>query len=545
MSGSLLSDTKGIITEVLIVLSNDSISPGTRPIEWSCASFFVREKDVTAMVMSNGLYSADFRIGGILDQNVNRISYPIKLNLSDFGAAGFSNQAELLAWLTGSLPFSERFSIIEYKNGKIEDVKSLTWLNRYERSKELNAQFAQLSFTSDPLRNDMWSDGISGDTIRLVGSQFNGIDNQQLNASSVKKRIELLSQFNSEVNSMTLDWDRRFGISQLEIKDIRSVKSYSGTSKIEKWPQDQFIVRATNDKTTIGLRGQAVSKSEVPDFLAYCESIFPQPNWRQREDSLITEGGNMHVSGNILFLGMNERKKYKDAWVINNTDEISSRVLQLAFEDWEDKKLIWIGTDGRSRDTLFTRGPGHQPAYHTDLFFCPIGHIDRENPKKFTYLFAKPTKEFLLPSNLGTIHSEIQLLINWFNDTFDNLQTDIREGGFEPDPIILPLVLEVVGKETLQSYTQECQSRENPWISGYSPFANGLVNEKDGNVTYLMPQFKSIENQVILIAQNDAVLLVDSHIPRIGVVPIQGFEFTSKNLHDYGLRCLVKVIARK
>jgi hypothetical protein len=544
--GSVLSDTQGLICAVLLVASNSYFERNEFHVERSIADHFLNREEISTSIVSGRYYNADFRLGGMLDAAGDRISYPVSHNiLGCYVDAGFSSEQQLLAWLNASLPFSDRFSVCELSDGATEDVRLIPWLARIDHCKQLNDRFRQLKYGIDADGVEFWQGYNGRNTIKLSAES----PYVSHSPKHEEMRSILLNAYNQEVDRRELDWDRRFELSPEQIRKARGISDHSMSSKLRHFPQDQFVVRQLNGKTTIGIRNGEVAIKDQKNLFDFCRSMFPSATWREVE-TLQTEGGNMHVAGNVLFMGRDDFSRYSSTSsgfsLSQSGDErlASNRVIQMVYGDTTDKKLIWIGTKGAPRSRLSVSEIGNQPAYHTDLFFCPLGILNENEPHKFTYLYAQPEACFMIPYVEGPLHPELQALVDWFTETDMQLRADLIKNGFEPDPVVVPLVLEVVARDK-DDTKRPLRKNERPWVTGYSPFVNGLINEHHKRIEYLMPQFGQHSSVILKTAQNETVRIIAESIPALTITPVTGSEFDPYNLSDSGLRCRVKVVDRK
>jgi len=240
-------------------------------------------------------------------------------------------------------------------------------------------------------------------------------------------------------------------------------------------------------------------------------------------DSLGVQGGNMFVSGDICFLGMDERfrsgEKSDDYWI------------KLVFgDDDARKRVIWVGTREPSHSygaTHSSAGRGvRQPVFHLDLFFSPIGFS--QDKMEFSFLFADYEDIQSIGGNDSPLERRrLAELRGFLRRTLSNLEADLREMGLIPKLVLVPMGVQF----------------NDGLITGYTPFLNGLIDNRAGEKFYLMPCFVDDGQlpEVIKSMQDRAKRSVSDAIP---VVVIEDNLLNPWSLGTASVRCRSKVLSR-
>ena len=546
MKSILLSDTEGEITSLLVVYERDGIIPPF-DLESSLLGYFTKNADFDFFAYCGNYFTSDFEIGGIRDKHLDRIFFPKPLYIdANYRGAGFRSACEFEKWLKSRLPFSKVFSKLVYPTGDVVDISQLyEVIDRLKFCRNFCNQ-NEVSFHNSN-GEEYWKFvnnlGVTIETERVVTTTV---------PSNIEKHIirkECLLKLFFDRNDQNLNWDECFGLTKFEVRKFRSItqklrKARISTDLFHKLPefaQDQFIVRTVNGQSKIGIKRGDISSTDFQQYVKLCQLIFPSISWDFNTDCLRTQGGNMFVSKNIVFIGKDEFVKYSD----NNgqKEEIlkktNAEVLSKVFDGASEKFIIWVGTKkkGHSRypdyDTFI-----FQPAYHIDLFFCPLGFLDTDEPSEITFLFGQPEFESMAletdqgEQNLNDAEkSKMQSLIKWFKNCFTKLVKDVQGCGFKANPIKVPLGL-ILWKPN-----------GSLMIKRYSPFVNGLVNQKTDVVEYLMPAIVNWEEHLLFSAvQMKTILQIRNIVPNVKIRLVK--DEILFNGRDSGLRCRVKVVKR-
>jgi hypothetical protein len=281
------------------------------------------------------------------------------------------------------------------------------------------------------------------------------------------------------------------------------------------WPQDRLLVRDATDYSMIAVNHASNVDMFTSRYYRGQSQItrFNRVRWTHEDERFPSEGGNMHVCGNIVFMGKDDKIKHQS----------ESDILQHVLGSPDTGRVIWIGSSHPGSDDHRSNS-SYQPAYHTDMFFCPISFDGRT----LRFVFALPDNACLFSGN--RVVDSLGALEKRFGDTLDNLTRDLRAIGITPDPIRIQLPV-YYGNTRLEQY----------WCH-----ANGLVENVDGITRYWMPCYSErsamSENdwpRLLEIQDSNRSVLQDQGIE---VVDIPGFEIDGDRTAS--LRCKVKVLHR-
>ncbi|MCF8256147.1 MAG: hypothetical protein K9J06_01240 [Flavobacteriales bacterium] len=532
---SVLSDTEGEIQSVLIRYERNDLSKSivasiARTLPWA-KLYVIPESD----------FHADIAIGGVLDGSGSRKLFDVPEFLNGVHSrVGFNSAEDLLGWLNSSLPFSERFSNIELQvdeNTKVSvALQMLRIPDRLSYCRTLLSIFPKLTYRLQENDKDSWTGSSVFGTIRMTsgnGHRVDGLERQKL--------ADLLNRFSDYSNSTSLNWDIRFSMADQTIHDLRRilVRDSNGNhnppdptmnAKLKAWPQDQFVVRRAVGTHSLALMRNALGRRRKDDFREYCRSMIPEDgawSWRPLDDPLPTQGGNMHVSDNILFIGRNELVNYTNC---NSAQEAAINVLRQVFGTEHGKHVVWIGTHDAGSD-MWGENPSYQPAYHIDLFFCPLGMTRLpDGSKHLRYIFASPVEDYVLVTDKNQLPECFKTLMDRFKETHDSLVAQLNCIDITHSDI--PCSLPIRFREIVPG---ECH------IEQYWSFANGIVNRKGDEIEYLMPDYSDDATPTEVC---EASCSARKGVEKAGVTvkPIKGSELIGDTLGS--LRCHVKVLAR-
>lgn len=437
-----------------------------------------------------------------------------------------------MEWLNSLLPYSDLFSQanIRWSNGdEIHlDLSGLELSDRISACSKLHRQFPDMKFK-------VLQDGVCAWHCENDLGLLRCVSKDRLTLTECQWQMlpSILSLYNEQVNSQKLNWDIRFSMTEDQIREFRKIELADGlggfskphfslNARLTPWPQDQFTVRKKNDKHLLALSpGYRDIQDET--FKAYCKMMIPERkmlSWSDSFDELRTQGGNMHVTNNLVFIGKDELNKYSSS---SNEDEAAERLKMLVFGTAEGKRIIWIGCGDQGPDYRNAIA-SFQPVYHTDLFFAPLGFV-RNNSGKTVLQFIFSSPVIIEESGQTGFGAALTNLQKRFNETLSNLQRQLNEMRITHEFVSIQLPIRV---------------DDSGRIDRYWSFANGLVNRTLERCEFLMPIYVSDTHPTVLNAQMDAI----AKITALGwtVIPISGYELDGDAMGS--LRCQVKVLGR-
>lgn len=525
---SVLSDTEGRITSFLLKSRQGNLSVSV------VKCLLLALPDVHSLVVPQFDFNASTRIGGALDEYGCRRHFDLPPFVigrhSDFG---IENEWLLVEWLNTLLPYSDLFSEvnIRWRTGiQIQlDLADLELSDRLSKSTILHKQFPELAFEVLQDGGCVWH---FENQLGFIRCDSKG--KLTLSDKAWQSLPSIICQYNEYVNTYQLNWDVRFCLSAEQIRSVRKIELDSGLCKCSKphfslnarltsWPQDQFTVRKVNGMHLLALSPEYRSNQDAT-FRAYCKAMIPENEslkWSDANDSFTTQGGNIHVTENLIFIGKDELNRYSSN---SDLDEASEQVKRIVFGTIEGKDVIWIGCDTLGPD-LRNSTNSFQPVYHTDLFFAPFGFKKNDSDETvFQFIISFPV--LVEESRQMELQELIEAFTERFTGTLRNLQQqlDKRKILYEFSIIDLPIRIDEHGR-----------------IQRYWSFANGLVNRAEEKLEFLMPSYDSDANSAVHKAQTDATVKITS----LGwtVVPISGYELDGDPMGS--LRCQVKVLGRE
>lgn len=545
----MLSDTEGEIcafftTVSTAYLSNDCFIKGlvkALPTAFCC-------------VKSSNLFTCKTQFGGIINDHGDRylVLDVCSEILSEFSQSGFSDEHSYWKWLIENLPFSRNFSLVQLSDELMGDKTVNIWEQasfelRFNLALEFHKEFPELEFEYIKKRA-VWSGQSSNKSIRIESI---ALINSKLTSGHYESRCRSLNRFNEVVNSFDLNWDERLGATHDEICSIRKIewgiKQVPGSygilsigSKFSPWPQDQFVVRKVYKGFEIKLPLQDLKWDKL--FRDYCKSTFESSSifsWNPEVEELEIPGGNMHVSGNLVFIGRDSMDLF-DNTIFPDEKKVGKKLLLNVFGTTEGKNLIWLGVPDRGGDMV---NKGFQPVYHTDLFFQPLGFFVNDYGKKvFYYIFAKPSVNSVLPELGDNIPECLLTLFSRFESTQESIKQQLAKIGIESEAIIVPFPLRFKDYETPFDMKWG-NSNLIPYIDKYWSFTNGLVNKKLGETEFIVASYLGDGvPEIVKQAQKIAHEEIKNSLNCLRIIPIEGKEFI--NDKTGGLRCRVKVLAR-
>ncbi len=260
--------------------------------------------------------------------------------------------------------------------------------------------------------------------------------------------------------------------------------------RLSRFSQDQFLVRSDN---TGGSCLTALNRPYWGALLnrrmgCYASQLCGcAPRWDSCEqvnlDSLAIRGGNYFVRDSVVFIGSDVASYYRycqNWWSslgFNSRPSMDSleHALGNLIIGKPQSKVVWVGDGSPDVITPFdcNRQPPEssvtQPIYHIDLFFHPLGTMRGGND--FYYVIALLTDS--LHSDSTTNRGDYKDVKRRLTATADSLRIRLHSLGFEPCPIVVPLVF--YGGSDMGS--------------AYIAFANGISEKTDSGFRYLMPDY--------------------------------------------------------
>jgi hypothetical protein len=533
----VISDTEGRITSIIIIEEN--LGEGCKldlPHYLSgiaAVAPWVHFKSITSTA-----YNSDTRLGGILGNQGCRIWTDVP---DIVGIHGIYNVVE-------HLPFSENYDkvIIAQIGGEIleVDLSTLSCSEKLFKAWELEAGYGSFNCELASDGHLIWMTHSEGGTLTIKGKDLFPISQF---GNDWKQVLESVQQF---WHRRWMDWDARLRTCELHVAILRSNQGRVRNVPVElwrMWAQDLFVVRQLNKRNILSVLWGIKARNSVLESLRH---IIPEKKsefvWGGHEEKLETQGGNMHRSDNLLFIGKDELRKYG-----LTSETASSTLLRLAMNGVKSAQVIWIGTDKKG-DDLISDNHTFQPAFHTDLFYCPLGFF--ENPigdeKVFRYIFAMPASEWVWPSvgDGDKLPLMVNALIERYRETRDRIQKDLESIGITSERIDIPLPIHFKYKKFSNVIDwRNVHPKSDIVVHSVWAFANGLVNESNGQREFWMPEYESgvLTPQIIPVAfreAKDRIEAKDRFGNRIKVKPILGVQYQPQQRE--ALRCKVKVLER-
>ncbi len=561
-NATVLADNEGAISAILIVLKANSW--GSKTILNGLVKAL---PDTSFWVKSSDQHTSDTRIGGIIkvdNGSLTRFEIPYYQEkiLSKYNEAGFADKLVFREWLISNLPYSNLYSKINLNQGKgVEhsfDLMSLDNLDsRLAKCLVFHKQFPNLDFIVDKKNSlNYWRGETSGNEIKICSNTPSWDCN--LNHNAGKTRINCLNAFNTAVNLFKLNWDERLSVPTSEITKNRKIEwqalPNSDSDRIEtmarevrKWPQDQFVVRKSSKGCKLSMPQQDFQKDSL--LRQYCELTFPSNDdfsWQKEKDRLKIQGGNMHVCGNLVFVGRDAVKYYCSESEWNNQtfdwESCSEQILIDVFgTHQENHHLVWVGVPKRGLDKV---NKDFQPVYHIDLFLHPFGFFpDANGQLVFRYIFARPKIGNIIPTVSGKTPKILSDLFKRFSKTQKSIKKQLKQLKIQSKPIFMEMPVRFVDFDNSLPMKWSDVSLK-PLIDTFWSFANGLITEKDDKLQFLLAHYYSVGRALpqVIKSERKAHKKIKKAIPGITIVPIEGLELEEDR--KGGLRCNVKVLAR-
>ncbi|MBL4586556.1 MAG: hypothetical protein JKX84_05820 [Flavobacteriales bacterium] len=301
---------------------------------------------------------------------------------------------------------------------------------------------------------------------------------------------------------------------------------------LDQYVQDRFHIRTCQE--TVCINTANAEDGYGSPFLA---KFFSQvcTNCQSEPDRLGgIAGGNMFVSGDIVFMGRDELHRLKRSELRRQTlgaksdsdIDIETAILDAVYDRPGIGKLIWVGTElprQRYNGSSLYSGDWFQPSYHIDLFFHPLGI---RNGNEFVYIFGIPPVHTW--SDNPKVDAAYALLRQWLIDTKEELKKNLPK-NYVVEEIEIPTPI-------LIRYLEE-----GPTVVDWSSAVNGISeNLPNDRINYLFPfstnyaaKFQGFET-----TQDAAISLILAAGITVDTV---------KHIYEprTGLHCRVKVLSRK
>lgn len=181
-------------------------------------------------------------------------------------------------------------------------------------------------------------------------------------------------------------------------------------------------------------------------------------------------GGNMFIIDSIVFIGRDALVKLLTTGVTSSSydqfsfvDSLERSILRSIFGTEYGKHLVWVGTEESwYRRSLSNSGWKYQPYFHIDLFFHPLGTSGKvENGMPvFTYLIADSIIGRLSGNSSSSVTDILDSLQQWTEATDSILQVELRNLGYEPNRISIPIPI-VFEEYSGRIGFKECQAYSN------------------------------------------------------------------------------------
>jgi len=252
---------------------------------------------------------------------------------------------------------------------------------------------------------------------------------------------------------------------------------------------------------------------------------------------------NTSVINRLTYMGLIDGNLSRDSELnrLNlNPSKLASDVTKWLEEQiCQGKKIVWVGTDQPklryyNTDDDYDNDTGHAPFYHIDLFIALIGKVAGQDDC-FYYLLGVPSNDYQDLTNLDD-----ELRTNYKN-TVNQLREHVCTTAHKMEDevwlisgmktklkaIELPLPLQLSNRaETLEDV---------------AAFCNGLVENKNGQVTYYLPVKKNTD-KCSQIKYKDALNQVFKTFEQFENIELKLVNAVYEKMS--GLHCVAKVLQR-
>lgn len=318
--------------------------------------------------------------------------------------------------------------------------------------------------------------------------------------------------------------------------------------KLTRWPQDIFFAQSNNEASFLRSIHQGNSKDEtIYDLLTYRVGQSCGVNWN-RASSLEFQGGNMAVNSSFLFLGRDilinyantDAEHYEERLAaIGLPPKATDSAVTNAIEEVCERSVIWVGTE-RSFGWLWHTADNYrsnQPIYHIDLFFSLLkwgGAHPSHRGDTLYYLLGVPKRSAVLINFFGQDTDSLKMkqafaradsLADWIRQTADGVDEQLKRNGVIGKRVEVPLPLRFRADWS------------RPAVERFWAYCNGLVEERDGDVIYYMPDY---------VCQSDNTILQTSFTESKKCIERHAIVKTVKGVYEVNaaLHCSVLVVDR-
>jgi len=356
-------------------------------------------------------------------------------------------------------------------NGMIWNAVDGVWI-----SKSKSLVIARKSDASVPLVPDHWSSWI----YVLAEAWGNGMTVTYVD--STVRDGKIVSNFTGRKD--TISWGIVCpDLSQRECED-------SIYTQLSQWAQDEYLVRESSSQMLPRLRFDR-PESQQRRLQVYsgqlCGNVL-----KSSVPSLPLQGGNLFYCDSILFIGTDEIVNFKSCknWAstigVKDADAVDDifNGLSCHVAGGVARKVVMVGYPIPSKqDSIpcegMILGSRHQPIFHIDMFFHPLGQLDSGGVQMFYYIIAEPI------APVGRKWSKSQ------QQAFDAISRGVRVSdtlvgkqlsdlGLTPRPVKLPLMVDFV------------TGNPNP---RFIAFANGHSSKTEDGFKFYMPSYE--EGQMV------------------------------------------------
>lgn len=394
---------------------------------------------------------------------------------------GHTIDSSAIARISPLLPLyaSGQFQLIDFSDGTSFRFDTLSISEKLDILPLMSQELYSLKWTDGQWTNDLF-------TVSAVDSMGFAPKQDDLNLASFwwQSRDSARRKRFTQDSTIYLDWKWICGSQSDQIcqNEVRE--------KLSRFSQDQFLVRADSAGSSCltALNRPYWSAQLNRQMGCYASQLCGcAPRLDSCEqvniDSLAIRGGNYFVRDSVVFIGSDVASYYRHCenwWSslgFNSKPSMDSleQALGNLITRKPQSKVIWVGDGSPDVITPFdcNRQPPEssvtQPIYHIDLFFHPLGTMN--GTIDFHYVIAMLTDSLHAASTIKL--DEYGNVKDRLRATADSLEIRLRNLGFEPCPIVVPLVF--YGGSAMGS--------------AYIAFANGISEKTDSGFRYLMPDY--------------------------------------------------------